>query len=75
MRSAYSGKFTDLNKQLNRLTPGKMPHGLLRAKVSFGPCTMQSRAGCGMQSRQLVEVALKGLQGPLEEQLKVIIHL
>lgn len=73
MRSAYSGKFTDLNKQLSRLTPGKVPHGLLRQPKSalvHVPCRAEQRAGCGMQSRQLVEGGSEGLQGPLEEQLK-----
>ena len=75
MRSAYSGKFTDLNEGVNRLTPGKMLHGLLRQSQLWSTShAEQSRAGWDAE-RQLIEVASKGLQGPLEEQLKVIIPL
>lgn len=74
MRSAYSGKFTDLNEGVSRLTPGKMLHGLLRQSQLWSTShAEQSRLWDA--ERQLIEVALKGLQGPLEEQLKVIIPL
>ena len=53
MRSAYSGKFTDLNKGLNRLTPGKMPYGLLRQPKSalvHVPCRAEQAVGCKADS-------------------------
>lgn len=74
MRSAYSGKFTDLNEGVNRLTSGKMPRGLLRQSQLWSTShAEQSRLWDA--ERQLVEVAVKGRQGPLGEQLKVIIPL
>ena len=52
-----------------------MLHGLLRQSQLWSTShAEQSRAGWDAE-RQLIEVASKGLQGPLEEQLKVIIPL